>query len=293
MSLLRTPDRLRAAARLAPALFAFAALPVLAQEEDAGERPLEAELVAQHAALRPGADALLGLRLRHAPHWHSYWINPGDSGLPTRLAWQVPQGWRASDIEWPLPRRYAVGTLQNFGYEGEIVLPVALGVPADAKPGSRVRLAVTVKWLACREACIPGKDELTLELPVAADAGAADPRWGALFDEALHAQPRPAPWQGSAELVGERVRIRVSGPDLPPLQGLDAHAVQRKLIDNQPPSFRRDGTDLVIETNRSEYFTSAPDRFDLVLTAPDAAGRRGWTLDLPLHAAATTGQAPH
>ena len=138
MSLLRTPDRLRAAARLAPALFAFAALPVLAQEEDAGERPLEAELVAQHAALRPGADALLGLRLRHAPHWHSYWINPGDSGLPTRLAWQVPQGWRAGDIEWPLPRRYAVGTLQNFGYEGEIVLPVALGESWFAS-GSLVR----------------------------------------------------------------------------------------------------------------------------------------------------------
>lgn len=291
MSRFRKPDRLRAAARVVPVLLAFAAWPVLAQAEDAGERPLQAELVAQHAALQPGATAQLGLRLRHAPHWHSYWINPGDSGLPTRLAWKLPQGWRGGDIDWPLPQRFAVGSLQNFGYEGEVVLPLSVDVPADARPGTRVRLAATVKWLACREACIPGKDELALELPVAADAGAADPRWAGLFAEALRAQPRPAPWQGSAQLVGERVRIRLSGGDLPPLQGLDAHAVQRKLLDNRPPTFRREGADLVIEANRSEYFTSAPERFDLVLTVPQADGRRGWTLDLPLHAPATAGQS--
>lgn len=270
------------------ALLMLAALPAAAQETL--DQPLQVELVAQRAALQPGTDARLGLRLRHAPHWHSYWINPGDSGLPTRLAWTLPEGWRAGDIDWPLPQRFAVGSLQNFGYEGERVLPLALSVPADARPGTTVQLAVTVKWLACREECIPGKSELALELPVAADAGAADPRWAGLFVEALRAQPAPAPWQGSAELVGDRVRIRVSGAGLPEPQGLDAHAVQRKLLDNQPPSFRRDGADLVIETNRSEYFTQAPDRFDLVLTAPDAGGRRGWKLTLPLHEPATADQ---
>lgn len=269
-------------------LLMLAALSAGAQEMP--DQPLQADLVAQHAALQPGTEARLGLRLRHLPHWHSYWINPGDSGLPTRLAWKLPEGWRAGDIDWPLPQRFAVGSLQNFGYEGELVLPLALSVPADARPGSTVQLAVTVKWLACREACIPGKSELTLALPVAADEGAADARWTALFAQALRAQPAPAPWQGSAEFVGERVRMRVSGADLPALQGLDAHAVQRKLIDNQPPSFRRDGADLVIETNRSEYFTQAPERFDLVLTTPDAGGRRGWKLTLPLHDPAAAGQ---
>ena len=293
MTPLRTRDRRFACACLATGLLALAAGPVAAGEQEADERPLQAELVARHAALQPGTDAQLGLRLRHAPHWHSYWINPGDSGLPTRLAWQLPEGWKAGDIEWPLPHRYVVGSLHNFGYEGDIVLPVTLGVPADARPGTRVRLALTVRWLACREACVPGKDELALELPVAADAGAADPRWSGLFAAALRAQPQPAPWQGSAAIDGERVRIRVSGAELPPLQDLDAHAVQRKLLDNRQPTFRREGDDLVIETGRSEYFTNAPERFDLVLTTPDdAGGRRGWMLALPLQAPATTGLAP-
>lgn len=275
----------------APGCAALLGLAVPAAAQETPAQPLQAELVAQHAALQPGQQARLGLRLRHAPHWHSYWINPGDSGLPTRLAWKLPEGWRAGEIDWPLPRRFAVGSLQNFGYEGELILPLLLSVPAEARPGSTVQLAVTVKWLACREACIPGRSELTLELPVAAQAGAADPRWAGLFAEALRAQPSPAPWRGSAELVGDRVRMRVSGADLPAPQGLDAHAVQRKLLDNQPPSFRRDGADLVIETNRSEYFTKAPERFDLVLTAPDAGGRRGWKLTLPLHDPAAAGQS--
>jgi thiol:disulfide interchange protein DsbD len=267
---------------------------VAAQEPDTPARPLQVELVAGHAALRPGEVARIGVRLRHAPHWHSYWINPGDSGLPTRLAWTLPQGYAAGGVDWPLPQRFAVGHLQNFGYEGEIVLPLSLSVPADAKPGSRVRLATTVKWLACREECIPGKDELELELPIATDAGAIDPRWSALFSAAQRAQPQPQPvaWQGSAELVGERVRVVVQGTDLPAPQGLDAFAVQRKLLGNQPPSFRREGDSLVIETNVSEYFTTAPERFDLVLTAPGADARRGWKLTLPLHEPATAGQPP-
>ena len=277
----------------APALFACLALPGVqplpAQETP---EPLQVDLVAQDVALQPGTQARVGLRLRHAPHWHSYWINPGDSGLPTRLAWTLPAGWQAGDIEWPLPQRFAVGALQNFGYEGELVLPLLLAVPADAPPGSTVPLAVTVKWLACREECIPGRSELVLDMPVVAKVGAADPRWAGLFDAALRAQPVPAPWQGSAELDGERVRMRVRGPDLPPLQGLDAHAVQRRILDNRPPAFHRDGEDLVIETGRSEYFGTAPERLDLVLTSRDADGRRGWTLSLPLHDPARAGRSP-
>lgn len=276
-----------------PAAFAclplLAALPLAAQET---AEPLQVELVAQYAALQPGTRARIGLRLRHAPHWHSYWVNPGDSGLPTRLAWNLPAGWQAGDIDWPLPRRFAVGALQNFGYEGELVLPLQVSVPADARPGTTVPLAVTVKWLACREECIPGKSELALALPVGAQTPAANPQWAGLFADALRAQPAPAPWQGSAELVGERVRIRLRGADLPPLEGLDAQAVQRRILDNRLPSFRREGADLVIETHRSEYFGTAPERFDLVLTAPTADGPRGWTLDLPLHDPARRGASP-
>ena len=254
-------------------------------------QPLAVDLVARTDALQPGASAQLGLRLRHAPHWHSYWINPGDSGLPTRVAWELPPGYVAAAIQWPSPQRFAVGSLQNFGYDDEIVLPVTLAVPADARPGTRVRIEAEVKWLACREACIPGKDAVSIELPVAVQP-AIDARWSALFERAERERPRPATWRGRAELDGERIQIRLHGTDLPPAESLDAHAVQRKLLDNRVPTFRRDADALVIDAGRSEYFTQAPDRFDLVLTASGEDGRRAWAVSLPLHDRAAPPSAP-
>jgi thiol:disulfide interchange protein DsbD len=79
---------------------------------------IRAELVA-HApqGIGPGKPLWLGLQLRHATGWHTYWKNPGDSGLPTELHWTLPSGWQASAIEWPLPQRVQIGALANYGYE--------------------------------------------------------------------------------------------------------------------------------------------------------------------------------
>ena len=100
------------------------------------------ELVSETTALVPGRSATLGLRFVHEPHWHTYWINPGDSGLAAKLTWDLPAGCRASEIAWPMPKRFDVGGLFNFGYSGDALLPVQLEVAASAKPGSTVQLAV-------------------------------------------------------------------------------------------------------------------------------------------------------
>ena len=267
------------------ALYALlAVLPFAAHAQPDDAQHLRVELVSEHLALVPGESMQLGLRLRHDPHWHSYWINPGDSGLPTRLDWTLPPGFAAGGIEWPLPQRFKVGRLYNFGYDGEVLLPVTLQVPAGLQPGSRVHLAAVAKWLACREECIPGKADLSLDLAVAAAPARADPRQVAAFANARRLQPRAAPWSATASIVDQQVRIRLAGDDLPDPATLDAFVVQRKLLDHRPPAIRRDHATLLIEAGRSEYFSSAPASFDLWLTAPDGAGRRGWKLSVPLHA---------
>ena len=65
---------------------------------------VEAELVSAEASAQPGKPVTLGLKLRMEPEWHTYWKNPGDSGLPTRIQWQLPPGWKAGEIEWPYRR---------------------------------------------------------------------------------------------------------------------------------------------------------------------------------------------
>ena len=90
---------------------------------------VKAELVA-HApeGVAPGKPVWLGLLIEHQPHWHTYWKNPGDSGLPTTLDWQLPAGLKAGDIQWPTPARLPIGPLMNYGYEGRLLLPVPVQV---------------------------------------------------------------------------------------------------------------------------------------------------------------------
>jgi len=67
---------------------------------------VRAELVA-HApqGVVAGQPIWLGLAITHQPHWHTYWKNPGDSGLPTTLQWTLPEGVKSGEIEWPTPSR--------------------------------------------------------------------------------------------------------------------------------------------------------------------------------------------
>lgn len=129
-----------------------------------------AELVAERSAARPGQPVRIGLKLQHLPHWHTYWRNPGDSGLPTTLTWSVPPGSRTGEIEWPAPKRLPIGPLVNYGYEDEVLLPLVYTPPADAQPGSTLTLRAQATWLVCKDVCIPESASLQLQLPVVGDA---------------------------------------------------------------------------------------------------------------------------
>lgn len=164
---------------------------------------VEAELVAERGAVAPGGQVRIGLRLRHDAHWHTYWRNPGDSGLPTTLALQLPTGWSATDFDWPVPKWLGLGPLANYGYEGEVVLPMTLRVPADAAEGMAT-LRGRAAWLMCRDVCIPGEADLRLALPVRRAADSSASASARLFEQAdagraarrvdLQAGPPSAPW---------------------------------------------------------------------------------------------------
>ncbi|MBE0546343.1 MAG: protein-disulfide reductase, partial [Rubrivivax sp.] len=138
---------------------------------------VRAELVA-HApqGVVAGQPLWLGLKIEHQPHWHTYWKNPGDSGLPTTLEWTLPAGVSAGDIEWPTPGKLPIGPLMNYGYEGTLLLPVAVTVPPDFK-ADKLSVKLNAAWLVCKDICIPEEGEFALELP----AQAATAGHGALF----------------------------------------------------------------------------------------------------------------
>ena len=101
---------------------------------------IEAELVADRVSVPPGGTIHVALRQKIQPGWHTYWRNPGDSGQPVTLDWSLPGGWRAGGLTWPTPERLKIGPLMDYGYTGEVLLPVALTAPTTAKPGQTATL---------------------------------------------------------------------------------------------------------------------------------------------------------
>ncbi len=190
-------------------LFALAAGSGRAMADaDPLENLVSAELVAEHDGVSPGGTAMLGLRLHHAPHWHTYWVVPGDAGLATQLKWKLEPGYRAGPIEWPAPRRLIVGNLANYGYEGDVLLPVPVRIPDSMRVGSTARFAAHAQWLVCNDLCIPGEADLALQLPV---RGAADVRAATdakAFSLARRRTPADLHLAGAgARLDGSRVRL--------------------------------------------------------------------------------------
>ena len=205
------PRRLRAAHALV-AVMALAAAPTLALGAPVKTDHVEAELVSAQSAVVPGQPATVALRLKIEDGWHTYWKNPGDSGLPTTLAWKLPPGFAASDIAWPPPRALPVGPLVNHGFEGEVLHLVTITPPADAKPGSDATLAARADWLVCKETCIPDGADLSLTLPVATTA-ATDAAWGSRIEAARAALPRALDgWTTSARGDGDRIVLTLTPP---------------------------------------------------------------------------------
>lgn len=151
---------------------------------------VESELISRTSAAEPGGTLLLGLRLKMDAHWHTYWQNPGDSGMPTTIQWKLPAGFKAGQIQWPAPQRLPLPPLMNFGYEGEIVLPVEVTVPKDWPVTQVARLAARADWLVCKHVCLPGGADLELTLPVIHANPAPNAKWAALFEKSLSTVPQ-------------------------------------------------------------------------------------------------------
>jgi thiol:disulfide interchange protein DsbD len=173
---------------------------------------VRAELLA-HApqGIEPSQPLWLGLQITHQPEWHTYWKNPGDSGLPIEMAWTLPAGLDAGEIAWPLPKKIPIGTLANYGYEGTVLLPVPVTVASTFAPkalsgDATVRLHAT--WLVCRKECIPEEGDFTLTIP----ARSTTAMHGTAFEAALAAQPKSMEAKDSqARIEGNTLQLSVQG----------------------------------------------------------------------------------
>lgn len=177
------------------------------------DQHVEAELIAPQTSLQPGQPFWVGLRLVMDDHWHTYWQNPGDSGLGTRLKWSLPEGFTAGPIVWPAPQLIPTPPLVSYGYEREVLLLTRITPPATLPPGD-ITLSARASWLMCKDVCIPGKAEVSLTLPVRDAPPEPDPTWAGRFTATLAALPAEATgWITRARHSGSTIELQATLPE--------------------------------------------------------------------------------
>jgi len=211
------------------------------------------ELISENSTVAAGTDFSLGLLFRLDPHWHIYWVNPGDSGEPPRVSWQLPQGFTADAIQWPTPKRLPTGTLLDFGYEQQVLLPVRVHIPAAV--ASQVPIHAAVRWLVCGDICIPAKAEVDLSLPVGARP-IVNPQAAPLFQQARASLPKPVPkgWKLSFEDSKDEIRLSINSAGK--LRSavffpLDANVIE----DSSPQRVRKSASGFTLSLRKSDQLT--------------------------------------
>lgn len=224
-------------------LTALLVFPCMAQFGDLGlglgfkRGHTQVALIAERAETAPGDSFLVGIKLTMDPHWHTYWQNPGKVGKPTTVSWTLPEGVTAGPIQWPVPQRLESGGFVSYAYETEAILLVELTV-ADSFASDSVRIAGAVSWLECKEACVPGKQTVSLTIPL----GRQTQNGPGAASLAVAKSALPHPIAATAERNGDKLTIRL------PVAGKTAMVmpVSTEMLDDKAPQTLGAGETLTV-----------------------------------------------
>ena len=243
-------------------------------------------LISEHTSALPGDSQWIGLRFQLDPGWHIYWSNPGDSGEPPKVTWHVPAGVQAGDLQFPTPHRIADHGLTDYGYEGDVVLLSKLTVPAGAT-SNKAEIGADVRYLVCREVCMPGKDHLSLSLDEGQGMKSSPDAELIRGTQARLPQPLPFRAHVSVDLRPEVILITVSGKSTAMGELIDFIPSDAQVIDNSVrPMIFAAGAVWQIKVKKSEQFNSSVTRLrGLLITSAKA-----YNVDVPVTPAKKTSQ---
>lgn len=251
-------------------LFRFAVLGALAlcTPAQAVERieaaHIEVALLSEVASVQPGETFSVGVLLDPEAGWHTYWRNPGDTGLPTRVNWTLPASVSAGELQWPYPERADYQGLTNYGYKGPALLIADIDVPADFS-GESLDIAAQVDWLVCEEICIPGRGTVDISLPVGESAISAD---AGLFEATRAKHPTPLSFASANFQFGAEAVIQIHGvdPGVLNFDQVEFFPLQTGYANNAAsPRIIRTVDGLLIQTGLKETNIRVPDPLEGVL----------------------------
>ena len=257
-----------------------------------GKELVKAELLADTNALVPGKPFTIGLLLRMAPGWHTYWKFSGDAGLPTEIKWKLPPGWKVGEIQWPIPLKTTdPGDIQTYGYQDEVLLVQEIA-PSAAVSDSTVKLVAEANWLVCEKICIPGNASLELELPRSTTSAPANAEIFARYRRLL-----PRGWPGGKvasanwRRTGSDLRLNVKSATLANYTAVDFYPLpQGDTVVGHPRVESRSENGIVfrvpIESASPAGAASSIDGLVVLAQHPNGDDRMAWRTEAPMIASA-------
>lgn len=176
----------------------------------ASDAHVRVQAVTDAAVVAPGHDFRLGVLLEIDPGWHVYWKNSGDAGLPTQVRFEYGPELEADDWVWPGPRQFQdPGGITTYGYADRVLLWQTVRVRPSVPVGRRLTLQGEVRWLACREICVPGRQSVRLTVTVGrATEVSGHAETFRRFEALVPLRPAALPgWQFRVEAPAPNVRI--------------------------------------------------------------------------------------
>jgi len=247
-----------------------------------GKELVRPQLLADTNAIVPGKPFTVGLLLRMAPGWHTYWKFSGDAGLPTELKWKLPPGWKIGEIQWPIPLKTVdPGDIETYGYENEVLLMQEITPPSKLEDSS-VNLSTEASWLVCEKICIPGGATLQLDLPVASTNQPANADVFARYRRLLP-QNFPGPniarvdWSGA----GTDLRLKITGETLAKYPALDFFPLpEQETIVGHPSVQSRNNNEVVFRIPLESAPKDISSMAGLVVFAqqPNGDDRAAWQI---------------
>lgn len=140
----------------------FSPLELIGEDNLASTENADIEVIYSDNYLKDGDELILGLRFKLTPGWHIYWKNPGDSGLPPEIEWNLPEGIEFEEILWPSPELAPLDPLTSYGYYDEVVLPIKFRINSNYNYGDK--FSAFLSFLICEEICIPEDTDISIDL---------------------------------------------------------------------------------------------------------------------------------
>ncbi|HEB35783.1 MAG TPA: hypothetical protein ENI18_08090 [Candidatus Aminicenantes bacterium] len=272
------------------ALFIFIYVFIAFSAEPQQSEHVKARLISEVKSIQPGESFYVALWLKMDKLWHTYWKNPGDSGLPTKIEWNLPDGFVPGVVQWPYPKRFEKSGLVSFGYEGEVFLITQIEAPKAIKSGTNAKLSASVDWLVCKERCTSGHVDLVIKMPVKDKNPKINRRWASHFRETRKKLSRiSSEWEVNAFINKDQILIHIDVPSefKGELKNITFFPEQGGIINySGSQNLKRAQDGYILEVQRSKLSTRLPARLKGVLLSPEGWGnsreKRALHIDVPL-----------